>query len=48
MNGMNEDGKKKFLSLLYNTSTEWHPMKLMGYRFRMNKREYFFTGQVIK
>ena len=48
MHGVENVTRETFFSLSQNTRTQGHPMKLIGGRFRTNKRKYFFTQCIVK
>ena len=49
MHGVENVDRETFFSLSQNTRTQWgQPMKLIGGRFRTNKRKYFFRQHIVK
>ena len=48
MHGVVNVDREAFFSLSQNNRTQDHPIKLIGGRFRTNKRKYFFTQHIVK
>ena len=49
MPGVENVDRETFFSLFQNTRTQrGHPMKLIGGKFRTNRRENFFTQCIVK
>ena len=50
MHGVENVDRETFFSLFQNTRNQWifHSMKLIGGRFRTNKRKDFFTQCIVK
>ena len=47
MQGMSQVDRGKLFSLLQNTRTRGHPLKLRAGRVRTDKRKYFFTQRIV-
>ncbi|KAG6933171.1 hypothetical protein G0U57_019969 [Chelydra serpentina] len=47
MSGVEEVNKEKLFTCSHNRRTRGHPMKLMGSRFKTNKRKFFFTQRTV-
>ena len=48
LHGVENVERETFFSLSHNTRTRGHPMKLIGGRFRTDKRKCFFKEHMVK
>ena len=48
VHGVGNVDRETFFTLSHNTRTRGHPMKLIGGRFRTDKRKDFFTQHIVK